>query len=145
MNTMQSFFDGRVMLGPRLLAQTVTAIGLMGLVLAIIGLYGVVAYAVSRRTREIGVRMAIGARPSDVLRMVLGHGMVFTVIGIVLGIALALAAGGLLKDFVVGVNPRDPVTLIAVSLMLAAIMALACWVPARRAASVDPTSALRQE
>jgi predicted permease len=145
MNTMETFYDDRAMLGPRILAQTVTAIGLMGLLLAIIGLYGVVAYAVSRRTREIGVRMAIGARPFDVLRMVLGQGMAFTVIGITLGLGLTIAAAGYLKDFAVGANPTDPATLLIVPLILAAVMMLACWMPARRASRVDPTSALRQE
>jgi macrolide transport system ATP-binding/permease protein len=145
MNTMESFFEDRVMLAPRILAQVVTAIGLIGLLLAVIGLYGVVAYAVSRRTREIGVRMAVGARPADVLRMVLGQGMVFTAIGTLIGVGLVIAVRGTLKDFVVGASPTDPTTLIGVPLILAAVMAIACWVPAKRAASIDPTQALRQE
>ncbi|MBZ5604193.1 MAG: ABC transporter permease [Acidobacteriia bacterium] len=145
MSTMDTFFEDRVMLGPKLLAQTVTAIGLMGLLLAVIGLYGVVSYAVSRRTREIGVRMAIGARPADVLRMVLGQGMTFTAIGVVLGIVLAMAAGRFVQDFLVDASTKDPVTLIGVPLLLAAVMAIACWIPARRAARLDPTHALRIE
>ena len=145
MNTLESFFEDRAMLGPRLLAQTVSAIGFTGLVLAIIGLYGVVAYAVSRRTREIGIRMAIGARPADVLRMILRQGMILTGIGIVLGGAIAVAAGGFLQGFALGERVTDPATLIGVPLMLAVVMMAACWIPAKRAASVDPTRALRQE
>ncbi len=144
-STMQSFFDDRVMLGPRLLAQIITTIGLLGLLLAVIGLYGVVSYGVSRRTREIGIRMAIGARPADVLRMVLGQGMIFTAIGVVIGVSLALAAGGYLKDFVVGASPKDLSALLGVPMLLAAVMAAACLIPARRAARVEPTRALRQE
>jgi macrolide transport system ATP-binding/permease protein len=145
LNTMAGFYNERAMLGPRLIAQIVTAIGLVGLLLAIIGLYGVVAYAVSRRTREIGIRMAIGARPPDVLRMVLGQGLTFIAIGVALGIAIALAAGGFLQNFVVGVSPRDPSILIGVPAILAAVMLAACWLPARRASRVDPIRALRQE
>ena len=133
------------MLGPRLIAQIVSAIGVVGLLLAIIGLYGVVAYAVSRRTREIGIRMAIGARPFDVLRMVLGQGLMFTAIGIAVGIAIALASGRFVQTFVVGASLRDPSILVGVPAILAAVMLAACWLPARRASRVDPIRALRQE
>lgn len=143
--TMEAFYSGRAMLGPRLLAQMVTAIGLTGLLLAIIGLYGVVAYAVSRRTREIGIRMAVGARPNDVLRMVLGQGLVFTVIGLAFGLAGALGIMRFLVNFSVGVSPHDPITFVSVPVILATVMMAACWFPARRAARVDPTLALRQE
>ena len=133
------------MLGPRLIAQMVTCIGLVGLLLAVIGLYGVVAYAVGRRTREIGIRMAIGARPADVLRMVLSQGLAFTLIGIAAGLAIALSVSRFFQDFVVGVSPHDPLILIGVPAILAAVMLAACWLPAWRASRVDPTHALRQE
>jgi putative ABC transport system permease protein len=145
LNTMAGHFDQRAMLGPRLIAQIVTTIGMVGLVLAVIGLYGVVAYAVGRRTREIGIRMAIGARPSDVLRMVLGQGLTFTVIGIGLGLAIVPAVSRVLKTFVVGVSPHDPWIFIGVPLLLTVVMLAACWVPARRASRVDPTLTLRQD
>jgi predicted permease len=145
LNTMSQFFDERAMLGPRLIAQIVTAIGLVGLLLSVIGLYGVVAYAVGRRTREIGIRMAIGARPIDVLGMVLAQGLTFTVIGIALGLAIALSASRFLQNVVVGVSPHDPLILIGVPALLAAVMMAACWLPARRASRVDPTFALRQD
>ncbi|PYT17440.1 MAG: hypothetical protein DMG59_07265 [Acidobacteria bacterium] len=145
LNTMAGFFDDRAMLGPRLIAQIVSAIGVVGLLLAIIGLYGVVAYAVSRRTREIGIRMAIGARPFDVLRMVLGQGLMFTAIGIAVGIAIALASGRFVQTFVVGASLHDPSILVGVPAILAAVMLAACWLPARRASRVDPIRALRQE
>lgn len=145
MNTMAAFFEDRGMLGPRLLANMVSIIGLTGLLLAVIGLYGVVAYGVSRRTREIGIRMAVGARPADVLQMVLRQGLIFTAVGVVLGIGIALPASGFLKTFVVGVSPYDPSILIGVPVMLAAVMMAACWIPAHRASRVDPTMTLRQE
>jgi predicted permease len=145
MNTMGNYYHDRAMLGPRLLAQMVTAIGLAGLLLAVIGLYGVVAYAVGRRTREIGIRMAVGARPVAVLRMVLGQGLLFTAVGVVAGVSIALLAGRFFKDFVIGVSPHDPAILIGVPLILTAVMIGACAIPARRAARVDPTRALRQE
>jgi predicted permease len=145
LNTMNAHFQDRAMLGPRLIAQIVSAIGLVGLLLAVIGLYGVVAYAVGRRTREIGIRMAIGARPGDVLRMVLGQGLAFTLIGIALGLAIAQSASSFLRSFVIGVSPHDPLILIGVPAILAAVMMAACWLPARRASRIDPTRALRQE
>jgi predicted permease len=145
LSTMARHFEERAMLGPRLIAQIVTAIGLVGLLLAVIGLYGVVAYAVGRRTREIGIRMALGARPVDVLGMVLSQGLIFTLIGIALGLAIALSASGFLQNFIVGVSPHDPLILIGVPAILAAVMMAACWLPARRASRVDPTLALRQD
>jgi putative ABC transport system permease protein len=89
--------------------------------------------------------MTIGARPLDVLRMVLSQGLTFTAIGIALGIAIALAASGFLQGFAVGVSPRDPSILIGVPAILAAVMLAACWLPARRASRVDPIRALRQD
>jgi putative ABC transport system permease protein len=146
-STMDAYYRDRAMLGPRIIAQIVSATGLMGLVLAMIGLYGVVAYAVSRRTREIGIRMAIGARPVDVIRMVLGQGATFTVAGLAIGLAIAipLLAARVLQTFAIGVSPHDPWILIGIPAILAAVMIAACWIPARRAARVDPITALRQE
>jgi len=146
-STMDAFYRDRAMLGPRVIAQVVSATGLMGLVLAVIGLYGVVAYAVSRRTREIGIRMAIGAQPADVLRMVLGQGAAFTAAGLAIGLAIAipLLAAGVFQTFVIGVSPFDPSIVIGIPAILAVVMIAACWIPARRAARVDPITALRQE
>lgn len=145
-STMTTFFHDRAMLGPRLIAQIVTSTGLIGLLMAVIGLYGVVAYAVSRRTREIGIRLAIGATPADVLRMVLNQGAVFTVVGLAVGLALVIpVARNVLPSFVVGTNPLGAAVLLGVPAVLAAAMMAACWIPARRAAKVDPTRALRQE
>jgi predicted permease len=145
MSTMMSFYQDRFMLGPRVLVQMVTGTGVIGLLLAVIGLYGVVSYAVSRRTREIGIRMAIGARPGDVLRMVLGQGLGFTAAGVAIGIALALPASKFLQTFAVGVSTHDPEILLSVAAILTSVMIAACWIPARRASRVDPTRALRQD
>jgi predicted permease len=144
-HSMEAFYDARAMLGPRLTMQIVTTIGLMGLLLAVIGLYGVVAYAVSRRTREIGIRMAIGAKPGDVLRMILGQGLVFTAIGVGAGLVMAFFASQVVSGFVVGVSPHDPAIFMSIPFILAAVMVAACWVPARRASRIDPTVSLRQE
>ena len=144
-STMATFYHDRFLLGPRLLAQMVTGIGIVGLLLAVIGLYGVVAYAVRRRTREIGIRMAIGARPRDVLRMVLAQGMLMTAVGVLVGIAIAVSAGKFFENFAVGASTRDPAVLLSVPVILAVVMIAACWMPARRASKVDPVRALRQE
>jgi predicted permease len=143
--SMEQFYDQRAMLGPRLMMQLVTATGLMGLLLAVIGLYGVVAYAVSRRTREIGIRLAIGAKPGDVQRMILLQGLTFTAIGIGVGLALAFFASRAVAGFVVGVSPRDPAIFLSVAVILTVVMIAACWVPALRASRIDPTRSLRQE
>ncbi len=145
MSTLASFYEDRYMLGPRVLVQMVTGTGVVGLLLAVIGLYGVVAYAVSRRTREIGIRMAVGARPGDVLRMVLSQGLGFTAAGVVIGIALAMPASKFLQTFAIGVSTHDPAILLSVTIILTSVMIVACWIPARRASRVDPTRALRQE
>jgi macrolide transport system ATP-binding/permease protein len=143
--SMEAFFDARAMLGPRLIMQLVTATGLMGLLLAVIGLYGVVAYAVSRRTREIGIRMAIGANPGDVLRMILRQGLVFTVIGVGVGLVLAFFMSRAIAGFMVGLSPHDPAIFLSVPVVLALVTVTACWLPARRASRIDPTITLRQE
>ena len=145
-STMATFFHDRAMLGPRLIAQIVTATGVMGLFMAVIGLYGVIAYAVSRRTREFGVRMAIGATPASVVRMVLRQGAVFTAVGLALGLALVIPiVRNVVSTFVVGTNPLDATVLLGVPALLAVGTMAACWIPAARAAKVNPTRALRQE
>jgi len=121
------------------------AAGILALILTWIGLFGVISYAVSQRTREIGVRMALGARRADVLRLVMQQGLLFTGIGLVLGVGAALAASRLLSSLLYGIRPDDPATVAAVSLGLVAAAMLACYLPARRAMRVDPMAALRYE
>jgi predicted permease len=130
---------------PRLAATLFGVFGAIGLVLAAVGLYGVMSYAVSRRTREIGIRMAVGAQPGSVERLVLRQGMVLTLIAIALGWPAAWILAKLGASFLYGVQPHDAFTFAAVPPFLAAIALLACWIPARRAASVDPMQALRAE
>ncbi len=125
---------------------TVAALGLMGLGLAIVGLYGLVAYAASRRTREIGIRMAIGADQAAVLRMVLGHGFMLAVAGLALGLVASLGAGRLLAAaFPTGDNRQDFVSLLIVVPIVLAVTFLAAYIPARRASRINPTQALRHE
>ncbi len=113
--------------------------------LAAVGLYGVVAYSVSQRTQEIGLRMAIGAEPRDVLRMVVGSGMRMALAGVVIGLAVALALTGLVASMLFGITPFDPMSYLATATVLLGVSALACYVPARRAMAVDPLVALRAE
>jgi putative ABC transport system permease protein len=117
----------------------------IALLLAAIGVYGVIAYGVSRRTQEIGIRLALGAQRSDVLRLVVGQGLRLTIIGIGAGLAVAFAARRLIASLVFGVTVDDPITFAGASVLLAAIALLACWLPARRASRVDPVIALYPE
>jgi putative ABC transport system permease protein len=119
--------------------------GVLALVLTTIGLFGVIAYVVSQRTHEIGVRMALGARRSDVLKLVLRQGLFVTAVGLAIGLCAAIGAARLLSPLLYGIGANDPVTLIAVALGLAAVVMLACYLPARRAMRVDPAAALRYE
>jgi putative ABC transport system permease protein len=123
----------------------VAAFGVTALLLAAAGIYGVMAYTVARRTRELGVRMALGATPSDVLRLVLGQGLWTTARGVVIGTAGTFALTRLISSLLFGVSPFDPLTLGGVVLLLAAVSLLACWLPARKATRVDPLAALRYE
>ena len=120
-----------------------TTLGAIGLLLAAVGIYGVVAYFVTQRTGEIGLRMALGATPGRVLRLVVGQGMRPVVLGIVVGVGLAGAASRLLASLVFGVGTRDPLTFVAVPVMLGVIALAASVLPARRAIRVDPTKALQ--
>jgi putative ABC transport system permease protein len=130
---------------PRFRSLLLGAFGALGLLLAMIGIYGVISYTVTQRTREIGVRMALGAQPRDLIHLVLGEGMLLAAIGIGLGAAGALALARILESVLYEIKPRDPATFMAVSLAVAAAAAAACYIPARRAVRVDPMVALKYE
>lgn len=129
----------------RMAANLLGGFGFVALALAALGIYGVLAYNVGRRTREIGVRMALGARASDVLRLILSQGARLVAIGLVLGLGAGLGVARLLRGFLFEVQPMDPATFGGVIVLLAGVAALACWLPALRASRVQPMKALRAE
>jgi predicted permease len=126
-------------------AQLSGTMGFLGLILAVIGVYSVVSYATAQRTHEIGIRMALGAAPGDILKMVLRQSLVVVMIGIAVGLAAALTGTRALASLLVGISPSDPVTFGSVLVLLSAVALLACWIPARRATRVSPLVALRYE
>ena len=113
--------------------------------LAAIGVYGVMAYAVTQRTREIGLRMALGAQTSDVLKAMMKHGIKLIVAGVTLGLGASIALTRFIADLLFGVEPTDPVIHVLIALLLLAVALVACFIPARRATRVDPITALRVE
>jgi ABC-type antimicrobial peptide transport system permease subunit len=133
------------LLPARLTASLLGSFGLLALALASIGIYGVMSYTVTRRTREIGIRIALGAQGKDVLSLVLQQGTRLTLLGVVIGLASSFAVTRLMRSFLFGVSETDPLTFILISLLLSGVALLACYLPARRAARVDPMIALRHE
>jgi len=129
----------------RIMTAMMGVFAAVALLLAGVGLYAVMAYAVSHRTHEIGVRMALGARSRDIMRLVTGQGLKLTLVGLALGMAGAVALTRVMEPLLYGVTATDPLTFILISLALAGAALLACWIPARRAMRVDPMVALRCE
>jgi predicted permease len=124
-------------------AQLVAIVAVVALVLAAVGLYGVTAYSVAQRTRELGIRLALGAQPRDVLRIVLGQGARLVLIGLTIGTLASLALTRLMTTLLFGIGTRDPITFAGVGVLLAIVSLLACYIPARRAMRVEPVVALR--
>ena len=123
----------------------ITTFAALALVMAAIGIYGVLSYWVNQRTREIGIRLALGADQKNIVSVVLREGIKLTVIGLAIGVPLAMGLTNLLPNVLYGVGRRDPATFIVIALILSAAAMLACYIPARRAAKVDPMIALRYE
>jgi ABC-type antimicrobial peptide transport system permease subunit len=145
--TMQDFYTQRAVKTPNLIAQSVAGLGLMGLILAIIGLYGLVAYSVSRRTREIGIRMAIGADRAKVVRMVLQQGLILGATGVAVGLVISFFAYRAITSqvWIASFERISPLLFPAIALPLLLITLLATYAPARRASLIDPMRALREE
>jgi ABC-type antimicrobial peptide transport system permease subunit len=144
MRTMEAFYYASARNINLVVVRTIAGMGAMGLALALIGLYGLMAYTVNRRTREIGIRMAMGALPASVLRMVLRQGTLPSIAGVALGIAASTAVGGLVQGTIPGTG-GDVFTYLLIVPVVVVVVMLAAYIPARRAAHIDPLLALRQD
>jgi ABC-type antimicrobial peptide transport system permease subunit len=129
----------------RLWGVSISVFASLALALAAVGIYSVMSYLVGQRTREIGIRMALGAQRGDVLRLVIGQGLKLVVIGVAIGLIGSLTMTRVMASMLFGVSATDPMTFVGVALLLLVVAFLACWIPARRAAKVDPIIALRTE
>ena len=138
-------FLDRMLSGPKSLAALAAIFGFVALLMAAVGLYGVMSYTVAQRTHEVGIRMALGARANDVLRLVLKEGLILTCAGIGIGLLMSALLSRLVESFLYGISPIDAVTFITIPIGLALVALLASYVPARRATRVDPMIALRIE
>lgn len=144
MNTVENQLD-KSLTNERLIGFLSSLFGMLATILSTIGLYGVTAYSVARREKEIGIRIALGARKMNVLALVVREGMILTGIGVGVGLLAALWLTRILRSFLFGIEPHDPVTMVSASMLMITIAALAAWIPARRAAKIDPMEALRYE
>jgi predicted permease len=143
--TLESYYQQRAVAVPLMIIELVTIMGLLALVLALVGLYGLISYSVSRRTQEIGIRMAIGADRRDVLKMVLRQGLTLAILGVVIGGLATLGVAHLITMGVIGLGTVSPATYVVVPVLLILVTLVACYIPARRASLVDPIKALRYE
>jgi ABC-type antimicrobial peptide transport system permease subunit len=140
-----SFIMDRVLTNPKFAAELLTGFGALALMLAAIGTYGVMAYSVSQRTQEIGIRMALGAQRGNVLQLILGNGMAMVLAGVVVGLGVTIAFTRSINSLLYGIGNFDAISFFAAAVVLILVALVACWLPARRAMRVDPIIALRYE